>query len=87
VADFVNDNAHRPQFWKHENDLSAIKLIGPATHFLLSMPSLSAPTLNDSIDSVGLLKEMVRLVLLILLAGLKGFSLTSDELGPLQEKF
>jgi hypothetical protein len=86
VASFVNKNAHQPQFWKH--GANATKLIGPVTHFLLSMPRLPDFTQDSNIYSEPLLREMVRLALLILLAGLKmAFSLISDELGPLQERF
>lgn len=86
VASFVNKNAHQPQFWK--DGANATKLIGPVTHFLLSMPRLPDFTQDSNTYSELLLREMVRLALLILLAGLKkAFSLISDELGPLQERF
>jgi hypothetical protein len=86
VASFVNKNAHQPQFWK--DGANATKLIGPVTHFLLSMPRLPDFTQDSNTYSELLLREMVRLALLILLAGLKkAFSLISGELGPLQEGF
>lgn len=86
VASFVNKNAHQPQFRK--DGASATKLIGPVTHFLLSMPRLPDFTQDGNRYSELLLREMIRLALLILLAGLKrAFSLISDELGQLQERF
>lgn len=87
VVDFVNKHAHQPQFWRQENDLVIIKLIGPAAHFLLSMQRLSESEYHETPDPFMLLKEVVRVALLILLAGLQNALSLKNELGPLQEKF
>jgi hypothetical protein len=86
VASFVNKNAHQPQFWK--DGANATKLIGPLAHSLLSMPGVPDFTQYSNRYSELLLRGVIPLALIILLAGLKkAFSLISDELGQLQERF
>ncbi|KAK3942915.1 hypothetical protein QBC46DRAFT_379076 [Diplogelasinospora grovesii] len=82
VANYVNQHAC-PEFWS--DGLGATKLIGPAAHYILSLPRL----FNDRTTQPGqVIREMVRLVSLVLLARLKkAFFLITDELNCLTERF
>jgi hypothetical protein len=85
VSDFVNAYYHRPRFWKQEDDLSPLSMLGPATHILLSLPRFDA---SDNSNCFEFIHEMTRLALLILLAGLKrAYALAAAEMGLLQSKF
>lgn len=84
VSDFVNAYYHRPRFWKQEDDLSSLSMLGPATHILLSLPRFDA---SDNSNCFEFVHEMTRLALLILLAGLKrAYALAAAEMGLLQSK-
>lgn len=84
VSDFVNAYYHRPRFWKQEDDLSPLSMLGPATHILLSLPRFAAADNSNCFEFV---HEMTRLALLILLAGLKrAYALAAAEMALLQSK-
>lgn len=83
VCHFVNLHSLQPGFWRQENDLSSLWILGPATHLLLSMTRFE--DFNPSCFQF--VHEMVRLSLLILLAGLKQFyELAAPEMDLLQGK-
>ncbi|KAJ5814885.1 hypothetical protein N7474_006662 [Penicillium riverlandense] len=85
VSDFVNAYYHRPRFWKQEDDLSPLSVLGPATHILLSLPRFDDSVNSNSFEFV---HEMTRLALLILLAGLKrAYALAAVEMELLQSKY
>jgi len=83
VAEVVNKNGNSEDFWRRE--VEAIRLIGPVTHHLLSIPRLSATAKFDPYASfVG---ELARLACLMLLSRLKTrFSLNALDMQPLQTK-
>lgn len=84
LADFVNANYQNPRFWKTEDDLTSLQMLGPVTHELLAMPRYERTTL----DPMEIVCEMTRLVLLILLAGLKAkYGFLAVEAVVLQRKF
>lgn len=88
IADTVNAHYQEPEFWRREDDLSPLYMIGPVTHTLLCVPRVDPKA--DDINSTELLCEMVRLAMLILLAALKrmySFSLDEIELTTLTAKF
>lgn len=84
VAGFVNEHSSRePGFWKSEDDMRPIQFIAPITHALLSMPR--AHTFN--LNGFQAIREMARLAMLILLAGVKArYGLSAPEMGYLQSK-
>ncbi|OAP63314.1 hypothetical protein AYL99_02541 [Fonsecaea erecta] len=86
LAAFVNVDRGNPLFWKA--GATAANRITPVLHFLLS---LRRPTDEDSYSypfSEVILREVVRLALLILVASVKqAFSLIADELAILQQRF
>lgn len=83
ISDFVNAHCHQPEFWKQENDLTSLTMLGPATHILLSMPRFDTSDTN----CFEFVHEMTRLTLLILLAGLKReYELVAAEMELLQCK-
>lgn len=83
VSDFVNAHHRQPGFWKQENDLSSLSMLGPATHILLSMPRFD----TSDTKSFEFAHELTRLASLILLAGLKSvYELAAAEMGLLQDK-
>lgn len=84
LADFVNQHSSRePGFWKSEDDMRPIQFIGPITHALLSMPRADITTLNR----IQAIREMARLAMLILLAGVKAkYGLSAPEMDYLQSK-
>lgn len=86
VAAFIKENAHKPQFRKA--DIDAMTLLGPAAHAVLSIPRLAVNDSAIAYTGADILCEVVRLALLILIAGLKkAFSLNADELTVLQQKY
>ena len=86
VAAAVNSSSDQPLFWK--NDVSAVRIIGPASHYLLSMSRLPASTASQSPSSVALATELVRLSCLILLAAVKArFSLPATEIFDFHDRY
>lgn len=86
VAARVGRHAASPHFWRA--GLGATKLLGPAAHFVLSMPRPPETASGGRVRAELLVAEAVRLALLVLLAWLKkAFSLVADELGLFQAKF
>lgn len=86
LATHVNDNWDNPPFWKDSKRASM--LIGPLAHFLLSLPRLPVALPGGTLPPEVVLREMVRLALLIILARLKpAFNLVSHEMENLQEQF
>lgn len=86
VAAAVNLHGHQQQLRK--DDIGAVKLLGPATHLLLSIPRPSdnyVVEIGSDLTAVG---EMARLSGLIFLASLKSrFSMVTMELNLLQGRF
>ena len=84
LANFINIHSSRePGFWKSEDDMRPLQLLGPVTHELLSMPRADSSTLND----FQVIREMARLAMLILLAGVKTrYEMSAPEMGYLQTK-
>jgi hypothetical protein len=88
IADTVNTHHQDPEFWRREDDLSPLQMIGPVTHTLLYMPRLDPKV--DGIHSTVIFCEVARLSMLILLAALKriySFFLDDIELTTLTAKF
>lgn len=89
IADVVNLNSSSTQFWK--NDMGAFFLIGPYIHFLLSMtrlPTEFEKNLPQSHRDDLIMKEIVRVVCLVLMSRLKEtFSFFTIERAALQAKF
>lgn len=87
IANIVNIYYRTPDFWRREDDLNPIYMIGPITHELLSIPRLDVEGDYDyqfSFDSPEVSREMLRLSMLILLAALKRmYSFITDESGEL----
>ncbi|KAB5560052.1 hypothetical protein GE09DRAFT_76551 [Coniochaeta sp. 2T2.1] len=85
VADFINKNAHNPQFW--DGGIDTTRLLGPAAHYALSIPRMAAKSWACA-RAAEVLCEMARLALLIFIARLKSaFSLVRGEMAAFQEKF
>lgn len=83
IAEIANNNTTSKPFWQDE--IAAIRMIGPITHDLLTTARLSAKVTGT--PSVFLVAESARLACLILLSGLKKrFSLASSDMIPLQAK-
>lgn len=84
LADFVNEHSSRePGFWKSEDDMRPLQLLGPVTHSLLSMPRADFSTL----DGFHAVAEMARLAMLMLLAGVKTkYGMSAPEINTLQTK-
>ncbi|OCT49020.1 hypothetical protein CLCR_11316 [Cladophialophora carrionii] len=86
LAAFVNENAHNPRFWK--DGATAARRITPIMHLLLSLPRSHEFDASSTVLAEIALSELVRLALLIMLTRLKkAFSLVSDELHTLLERF
>ncbi|KAJ3550113.1 hypothetical protein NM208_g143 [Fusarium decemcellulare] len=84
VAQKVNSNSHSPEFWK--DGVSAIHLLGPVTHHLLS--ACRACQVGSEASEVLILGEMIRLTCLMLLSRLKGmFSLNTLDMATLWANF
>ncbi|RAO69408.1 uncharacterized protein BHQ10_005420 [Talaromyces amestolkiae] len=87
IAETVNTSQKEPEFWRREDDLSPLHMIGPITHTLLSVPRVNP---KDNVSVMGLVCEIARLAILILLAALKrmySFFLNEIELTTLTAKF
>ncbi len=86
LAHFVNQHAQEPHFWKHA--VTVARFITPIMHLLLSLPR-PAEHNPDGVESSEVIHlELIRLALLIVLARLKqAFSLISEELPILEERF
>ncbi|KAL4913230.1 hypothetical protein BDW62DRAFT_214401 [Aspergillus aurantiobrunneus] len=83
LSDFVNESSCEPGFWKTEDDMRPLRILGPVTHALLSIPRADCFSLN----SFAVVREMARLALLIILAGLKAsYGFSAIEMAGLQEK-
>lgn len=83
LCTFVNTHFHRSEFWRQEQDLTPLTMLGPPTYTLISMSRYEPLHIN----SFNFAHEMVRLALLILLAGLKEkYELAAPEMGLLQDK-
>lgn len=90
IANTVNTHHQDPDFWRREDDLSSLYMIGPVTHVLLSIPRLNLESGSYHVDTSEILREILRLSMLILLAALKRmYFFTSDdfELKFLSTKF
>lgn len=86
VADHLNRNGHKAQFWK--NRIEATIVLGPAAHYALSVPRLGSEGFPGHHTGHDVLCEMVRLALLMLIAGMKkAFSLVAGEMTAFQQKF
>lgn len=86
VADLLNKNGHKPQFWNGRAESTSI--LGPAAYYALSIPRMELKSLPRHHAGMQLLCEMVRLALLILVAGMKkAFSLIAGEMAAFQQKF
>ncbi|OQV01780.1 Fungal specific transcription factor domain-containing protein [Cladophialophora immunda] len=86
LAAFVNENGGDPSFWK--DGARAAKRITPVLHFVLSLRRLTDTDSPSDISSEAVLRELVRLALLILVASVKqAFSLIADELTILLQRF
>lgn len=84
VAQTVNRNSQNPNFW--QDTISAVGLIGPVTHYLISLPRAISVSGQVSQDLV--LAELLRLICLNILSRLKGlFSLTTSDEMPLMTRF
>ncbi|RSL85663.1 hypothetical protein CEP52_016076 [Fusarium oligoseptatum] len=84
IAQKVNSNSHRPDFWK--DSVSAINLLGPVTHHLLSVCRVCQ--IGGEASEVLILGEMIRLTCLMLLSRLKGlFSLNTLDMVSLWANF
>ncbi|OKL59523.1 hypothetical protein UA08_05419 [Talaromyces atroroseus] len=94
IANIINNHYQNPDFWRREDDLSPLYMLGPITHELLSMHRLDVECDYDSevvFDSTQISREILRLSMLILLAALKtmySFIVDeSEELNILSTKF
>jgi hypothetical protein len=86
VTDYINKNGYESRFW--EGGIEATRLLGPAAHYALSIPRMTAKTNSYGLSGPEALCEMVRLSLLILIAGLKRtFSLIAGETAAFQKNF
>ncbi|KAL7931573.1 hypothetical protein V8C35DRAFT_309827 [Trichoderma chlorosporum] len=86
IANMVNLNSHSALFWT--DDMGAFSLIGPVIHCLLSMPRFSSDFVNLPNADDLIMREMVRLIGLVLMSKLKEmFAFFSIETAVLQEKF
>ncbi|KAJ5682922.1 hypothetical protein N7462_006087 [Penicillium macrosclerotiorum] len=84
VSKFVNSRSHDSGFWKLEDDIGPLQMLGSTTHKLLSVPRWDSQIVNP----LSLVQEMTRLALLILLANLKlHYGMSASEMGLLQCKF
>lgn len=83
VCNFVDAHSHQPAFWRQEEDLSPLTMLGPPTYLLLSLPRF----VSSSASCPQYVHEMARLALLIFLAGLKiTYGLAAPEMDLLQDK-
>ncbi|KAJ5112876.1 hypothetical protein N7456_001410 [Penicillium angulare] len=83
VCQFVNLYFRRAGFWRQENDLSSLQVLGPATYLLLSMSRFESTNPSCFL----FVHEMMRVALLILLAGLKqAYELAAPEMDLFQSK-
>lgn len=86
VAGTINSNSNQPAFW--ESDINAVKIIGPASHHLLSMPRVRQNNKLPCHSPESIVVELTRLSCLTLLAALKArFSLPALEISQLCDKF
>lgn len=88
IAETVNTHYREPEFWRREDDLSPLHMIGPVTHTLLSVSRVNLK--GEDIKPTELLRETARLAMLILLAALKrvySFFLDEIEFTTLTAKF
>lgn len=88
IAEVVNGHYQEPEFWRREDDLSPLHMIGPVTHTLLSVARVNSKV--DDVDATELIREMARLAMLIVLAALKrmySFFLDEIEFTTLTAKF
>jgi hypothetical protein len=86
VAGFLKKNGHEAQFWK--GGMEATRVLGPAAHYALLIPRMAPKDSAATYTGAEVLCEMVRLALLILIAGMKkAFSLIAGEMAILQQKF
>jgi hypothetical protein len=84
LAEYINNRYSEPGFWKAEDDMSPLQVLAPITHELLSMPRAD----ELASDGFEILREIIRLALLILLCGLKAiYGFSAVEMPTLQNKF
>lgn len=83
LARYINNRCSLPGFWRVEDDLSPLQVLGPITHDLLSISRA------DSLAPSGaeFVREMTRLALLILLSGIKAkYGFSAAEMNFLKNK-
>ncbi|PVH83816.1 hypothetical protein DL98DRAFT_104439 [Cadophora sp. DSE1049] len=87
LATYIDKYSTQPQFW--EAGIKSTTMLGPVAHCILSVPRLDVfrPHSDTKANPTMLLRECVRLALLILMALMKrAFSLIADELNVLLDK-
>ena len=86
LASYVNNNSHNPSFWK--DSANALDKITPVMHLILSMQRPTGIMLDERTDPATILREMIRLTLLIFLAKLNNiFSILKIDLTTTVDKF
>lgn len=84
IFEFVNTHFDQPGFWRTEDDLTPLQMLGPITNKLLSLSRCDYSTASP----LELVREMTRLALLILIAELKStYGMSAHETLLLQTKF
>lgn len=86
LAEVINSRCREFGFWKQ--DIGALTLIGPCAHFLLSIPRLPDHSDLSPVSEGLIIREMVRLVCLMLISGLRHlFGLPAVERVVLHNRF
>jgi hypothetical protein len=84
IFEFVNTHFDQPGFWRTEDDLTPLQMLGPISNQLLSLSRCDYSTAGPH----ELVREMTRLALLILIAELKStYGMSAHESLLLQTKF
>lgn len=85
TASTVNSNSHSQMFW--QSDIQGIEVIGPCSHFLLSMEVLPTPTAFEADHDASIVMELIRLTGLMFMTSLKErFYFSISEKDSLHEK-
>jgi hypothetical protein len=84
LAEYINGRCSQPGFWNAEDDMSPLQVLAPITHDLLSLPRVD----ELASDEFEIVRETMRLALLILLCRLKAtYGFSAVEMTTLQNKF
>ncbi|KAI5461948.1 hypothetical protein BGZ63DRAFT_202151 [Mariannaea sp. PMI_226] len=84
ISNIINAKDNSKEFW--EDEIGAIRLIGPVTHNILSMNNGSCIKTHNQSDQA--VEDLATLAFLMLLSGLKKeFSLNASDMPLLQAQF